>query len=132
MKLTPKLYFGVLGVLLAIGVAVGMRTHPSHVTVAATPAVQADTAIMPAVQLGTPSAYYQPVTHWYKNRRWWKRNAPIIGGAAGGAAIGGLVGGGKGALIGGGIGGTGGYLYKRHKRHQYRHEYGYRYPYRYR
>jgi len=65
-----------------------------------------DTAIMPAVQLGTPSAYYQPVTHWYKNHRWWKRNAPIIGGAAGGAAIGGLIGGGKGALVGGAFGGV--------------------------
>jgi len=129
MKLTPKLYLGVLGVLLAIG----ERTYPSHVTVvASTPPVLADTAIMPAVQLGTPSAYYQPVTHWYKNRRWWKRNAPIVGGAAGGAAIGGLIGGGKGALIGGAVGGTGGYLYKRHKRHQYPHEYAYRHRYRHR
>ena len=132
MKFTPKLYLSVLGVLLAIGQPVGMSTHPSHVTVAAAPAVQAHTAIIPAVQLGTPSAYYQPVTHWYKNHRWWKRNVPIIGGAAGGAAIGGLIGGGKGALIGGAIGGTGGYLYKRHKRHQYRHEYGYRHRYTYR
>jgi hypothetical protein len=89
-----------------------MSTHPSHVTVAAAPAVQAHTAIIPAVQLGTPSAYYQPVTHWYQNRHWWKRNVPIIGGAAGGAAIGGLIGGGKGAIVGGAIGGTGGYLYK--------------------
>jgi uncharacterized protein YcfJ len=132
MKFTPKLCLGVLGVLLAIGVAVGMRIYPSHITVAATPAVQASTAIMPAVQFGTPSAYYQPVTHWYKNHRWWKRNVPIIGGAAGGAAIGGLIGGGKGALVGGAFGGTGGYLYKRHKRHQYRHEYEYRHGYRYR
>src|SRR5215471_19879028 len=87
MKFTPKLCLGVLGVLLAIGEPVGM-SHPSHVTAAATPAVPAETAIMPAVQLGTPYAYYQPVTHWYKNRRRWKRNVPIIGGAAGGAAIG--------------------------------------------
>src|SRR5262245_10055211 len=131
MKFTPKLCLGVLGVLLAIGEPVGM-SHPSHVTAAATPAVPAETAIMPAVQLGTPYAYYQPVTHWYKNRNWWKRNVPIIGGAVGGAAIGGLIGGGKGAIIGGAIGGTGGYLYKRHKRHQYLYEYGYRPRYRYR
>jgi len=131
MRFTSKLYLvGVLGALLTIGEPVGMSAHPSHVTVAGT--VQADTAIMPAVQLGTPSVYYQPVRHWYKNRHWWERNVPIIGGAAGGAAIGGLLGGGKGAIIGGAIGGTGGYLYKRHKRHKYLDEYGYRHRYRYR
>ena len=57
--------------------------------------------------------YYQPVSSWYKNKHWWKRNAPIVGGAGGGALIGGLAGGGKGALIGGAIGGGGGYAYKR-------------------
>jgi outer membrane protein with glycine zipper len=133
MKFTSKLYLvSVLGVLLAIGEAGSTSTHPLGVSVAATSTVQADPARMPAVQLGTASAYYQPVTHWYKDRHWWKRNVPIIGGAAGGAAIGGLFGGGKGAIIGGAIGGTGGYLYKRHKRHQYLHEYGYRHRYRYR
>ncbi|HYA98376.1 MAG TPA: hypothetical protein VEH49_09795 [Methylomirabilota bacterium] len=60
----------------------------------------------------------QPVTHWYKNKNWWKRNAPIVGGAGGGALVGGLLGGGKGAIIGGAVGGGGGYLYKRHKRHE--------------
>lgn len=63
------------------------------------------------------SDYYQPVTSWYKRKGWWKRNAPIIGGAGGGALIGGLAGGGKGALIGGAVGGGGGYVYKRYRRH---------------
>ncbi len=63
--------------------------------------------------------YYQPVSSWYKNKHWWKRNAPIIGGAGGGALIGGLAGGGTGALIGGAVGGGGGYAYKRlsHRNH---------------
>ena len=65
--------------------------------------------------------YYQPISSWYKSKHWWKRNAPIVGGAAGGALIGGLAGGGKGAFIGGAVGGGGGYLYKRLKRHHYHH-----------
>jgi hypothetical protein len=69
------------------------------------------------------SDYYQPVTAWYKNKHWWKRNAPIIGGAGGGALVGGLLGGGKGAIIGGAVGGGGGYLYKRSKRHHEYHHY---------
>jgi len=58
---------------------------------------------------------------WYKNKHWWKRNAPIIGGAGGGAIIGGFAGGGTGAIIGGAAGGGGGYLYKRLK-HSPHHE----------
>jgi hypothetical protein len=69
------------------------------------------------------SDYYQPVSSWYKDKHWWKRNAPIVGGAGGGALVGGLLGGGKGAVIGGAVGGGGGYLYKRSRRH---HEYYYR------
>jgi len=67
------------------------------------------------------SDYYRPVSSWYKNKGWWKRNAPIIGGAGGGALIGGLAGGGKGALIGGAVGGGGGYVYKRYRHHHHRH-----------
>jgi len=85
--------------------------------------------VVPAVAAGfapgfqTDSSVYQPVTHFYKNKHWWKRNAPIIGGAGGGALVGGLVGGGTGALVGGALGGGGGYLYKRHKRHEeYKHQ----------
>jgi hypothetical protein len=55
--------------------------------------------------------------HWYSNKRWWKKNAPIIGGAGGGALIGGLAGGGKGVLIGGAAGAGGGYLVKKLKPH---------------
>ena len=70
---------------------------------------------------GTRPNYYQPVSSWYKNKHWWKRNAPIIGGAGGGALIGGLAGGGTGALIGGAVGGGGGYAYKRlsHRNHNH-------------
>jgi hypothetical protein len=66
--------------------------------------------------------YYQPISAWYKSKGWWRRNAPIVGGAGGGALIGGLAGGGKGALIGGLAGGGGGYLYKHLKqRHDQHH-----------
>ena len=68
---------------------------------------------------------YQPVASWYKNKHWWKRNAPIIGGAGGGTLVGGLVGGGAGALVGGAVGGGGGYLYKRHNEHHQHHYHGY-------
>ena len=82
--------------------------------------VRAIPAVDVAPAPGMRSAYYQPVTSWYKSERWWKRNAPIVGGAGGGALIGGLVGGGKGALIGGAAGGGGGYLYKRYRHHHRR------------
>ncbi|HEY7387462.1 MAG TPA: hypothetical protein VH640_03065 [Bryobacteraceae bacterium] len=80
--------------------------------------------VVPAVEV-TPqaiSANILPVTHWYKNKHWWKKNAPVVGGAAGGALIGGLAGGGKGLLIGGAVGGGGGYLYKRLNERHHRHE----------
>ena len=84
--------------------------------------------IVPAVELspgpGSQTVrpeYYRPVSAWYKNKHWWKKNAPIVGGAAGGALIGGLAGGGKGALIGGAAGGGGGYLYKRLRHHHRDH-----------
>jgi hypothetical protein len=77
-------------------------------------------ALGPGYQTGR-SEYYQPISGWYKNKHWWKRNAPIVGGAAGGALIGGFVGGGKGALIGGAVGGGGGYLYKRSRHHRHYH-----------
>jgi len=77
-----------------------------------------DTSAAPALAL-PDGVYYQPISHWYKSKHWWKRNAPIVGGAGGGALVGGLVGGGTGALVGGAIGGGGGYLYKRSRRHHY-------------
>jgi hypothetical protein len=70
---------------------------------------------------------YQPVSSRYKSKHWWKRNAPIIGGAGGGALIGGLAGGGTGAVIGGAAGAGGGALYKhyhhRHHNHHYYNDY---------
>jgi hypothetical protein len=84
-----------------------------------------DVLITPAVELPASSQSAGPdyilETHWYNNRSWWKRNAPIIGGAAGGGLIGGLAGGGKGLLIGGAAGAGGGALYK-HFRHRHYHE----------
>jgi hypothetical protein len=95
----------------------------SHVTII--PAV--DTVFAPGSEMAR-SNYYQPVSAWYKSKHWWKRNAPIIGGAGGGALVGGLVGGGAGAIVGGAVGGGGGYLYKRAKRHhEYNHENQYNY-----
>jgi hypothetical protein len=89
--------------------------------------------LVPAVDIyqATPPSYYSPVAAWYKNKQWWKRNAPIVGGAAGGALFGGLLGGGKGALIGGAVGGGGGYAYKRlshrHKNHNHNQNYNQNY-----
>jgi hypothetical protein len=99
---------------------------PNRSVVAQNAGTAAGASVIPAVAVGfapgTESFVYQPVTHFYKNKGWWKRNAPIIGGAGGGALVGGLVGGGTGALVGGAVGGGGGYLYKRHRRHEeYRH-----------
>ena len=59
---------------------------------------------------------------WYNSKHWWKKHAPIVGGAAGGALIGGLAGGGTGAVIGGAAGGGGGYLYKHFKDHDHHPE----------
>jgi hypothetical protein len=88
-----------------------------------------DIPVFPAVEVvpqaglqGPAQANIQPVTHWYKSKHWWKKNAPIVGGAAGGALIGGLAGGGKGLLIGGAVGGGGGYAYKRLEERHHRHE----------
>lgn len=94
--------------------------NPYNVAQSSNPPV----AVIPAVMtgFGWQTYSYQPVTHWYKSKHWWHRNAPIVGGAAGGALVGGLVGGGTGAVVGGAVGGGGGYLYKRSRRHHYHHE----------
>jgi hypothetical protein len=94
------------------------RSLQTNDPVAIVPAVEL--APGPSLQTVRPDYDYQPISSWYKNKHWWKRNAPIVGGAAGGALIGGLAGGGKGALIGGAAGGGGGYLYKRLKHHYHR------------
>jgi hypothetical protein len=144
MNFTPKISVGpVVSGILTIAV-VGMIGSVSHVAPAPAPIVAAQDVfavqesfqtsdrlpIVPAVELipapgvQTARPQYQPISSWYKSKHWWKRNAPIVGGAGGGALIGGLAGGGTGALIGGAAGGGGGYLYKRyrhHNRNYYRH-----------
>jgi Glycine zipper len=128
MNVTPRFILGsLLSGILAV-VMVGMTGLSRYASPLPAPAVtlQASLAasdLVPAIAYGTAKpAEYQPVTAWYKSKHWWKRNAPIVGGAAGGALVGGLVGGGTGALVGGAIGGGGGYLYKRHEEH-HRHHY---------
>jgi hypothetical protein len=145
MNFTPKVNVGpVVRGILAIAV-VGLIGWVSRVAPAPAPIATQDIAvqesfqtsdIVPAVELApgpglqtSRPEYYQPISSWYKNKHWWKRNAPIVGGAAGGALIGGFAGGGKGAIIGGAAGGGGGYLYKRSRHHHhnyYRHRNYYR------
>ena len=126
MNFTPKtnkrpVVRGILTIVAAVGLIGWLgRVVPSprepFETGVNVPAAVLSTAR--AVQTARPQ-YYQPVTAWYKNKHWWKRNAPIVGGAAGGALVGGLVGGGKGVVIGGAAGGGGGYLYKRLHHHNH-------------
>jgi hypothetical protein len=132
MNFTPKNRAGsIIDGLLAIVVAgsIAWFTHlPSEpIAYSHSPVVASMPAGVPPVELAAagPSgpSYYQPVSSWYKNKHWWKRNAPIVGGAGGGALVGGLVGGGTGAVIGGAAGGGAGYLYKRHKTHERHREY---------
>ena len=102
-------------------------TVPAQNTIAVeqTTGVSHDSIVTPLVWSDSAASQYtyQPISSWYKNKHWWKRNAPIVGGAGGGALIGGLAGGGTGALIGGAVGGGGGYLYKRHKTHERHRKY---------
>jgi uncharacterized protein YcfJ len=138
MNFTPKMNVGALvSGILTIAV-VGLIGPVRHLCAASAPIVATHEAlaeqaffqtgssapVVPAVELAPAQRsqtarpeHYQPVTAWYKNKHWWKKNAPIIGGAAGGGLIGGLAGGGKGAIIGGAAGGGGGYLYKRLRHH---------------
>uniref|UniRef100_Q026C6 Glycine zipper domain-containing protein n=1 Tax=Solibacter usitatus (strain Ellin6076) TaxID=234267 RepID=Q026C6_SOLUE len=129
MNFTPKfnvrtIFGGILTVAVVVLIAWISEVSPAtRPTVARHDAFQSfqtgnPALVVPAVELGQTSGY-QPIA-WYKNKSWWKRNAPIVGGAGGGALVGGLLGGGKGALIGGAVGGGGGYLYKRY-RHSHSH-----------
>lgn len=94
-----------------------VQTRQASDIVAVLPAV--DQAPAPGLQTAKPDNYQ--LIHWYGSKHWWKRNAPIVGGAGGGALIGGLAGGGAGALIGGAVGAGGGALYKHYShRHHYR------------
>ena len=129
MNFTPKTNVGavVRGILTiaVVGLIIGWVNHAvvqesptSDQRLALSAALGSDQTVKPE--------YYQTISSWYKNKHWWKRNAPIVGGAAGGALIGGLAGGGTGALIGGAVGGGGGYAYKRLRHNHYKHQ-GYRY-----
>src|SRR5689334_12363904 len=92
MNFTPKIYIAVLGAILALGVAIGWKS--SHAPRAFQPTVAAQdayVAVIPAIQLGSPNDYYLPVSSWYKNKSWWKKHGPVVGGAGGGALVGGLV-----------------------------------------
>ena len=140
MNFTPRIKVGLTSgvVALALGLAAGRPVAPgvaSHDTLRTQKPFGAS-RIVPTLEVveiapGTDrlmakSADYTPISSWYKNKHWWKRNAPVVGGAAGGALIGGLAGGGKGAIIGGAVGGGGGYLYKRlhhHSHHDNHHDY---------
>jgi hypothetical protein len=146
MKFTPKSNTGAIisGVLIIAVALIGIShsaiwssaDHPSQVSLQIQGSSQdcdiGRAQITPALYWSPAGAartagpaYYQPVAHWYRSKSWWKRNAPIVGGAAGGALIGGLAGGGTGALIGGAVGGGGGYAYKRLKNHHSDHDYRY-------
>jgi hypothetical protein len=138
MKFTPKSYVVpiICGVLI---IAPTGRNKANDSKDTATVAVQnasatskifetnGDISITPAVER-IPLAGAQiaaandfSTVAWYKNKHWWKKNAPIIGGAAGGGLIGGLAGGGAGAVIGGAAGAGGGALYKHYKGHHSHH-----------
>jgi hypothetical protein len=139
MNITPKFNLGTInrGVLIIavvglIGLVTQVALVPAPIAATGDGIAARDfsqtNAIVPAVDLIPAPGLQAPgpgsyqLAAWYGNKHWWKRNAPIVGGAAGGALIGGLAGGGKGVLIGGAAGGGGGYLYKRlHHRH-YHHE----------
>ena len=132
MNFTPKTDVGAIfrGILtiLVVGLIIGWVNH-SGVT-EFLPTSDNALAAQPAPSAGLQTAnpeYYQPISSWYKNKHWWKRNAPIGGGAAGGALIGGLAGGGTGAVIGGAVGGGGGYAYKRLRHNHHHYNNGYRY-----
>jgi hypothetical protein len=121
MSFTPNVIVRAIDKLVVATAVIGViwcfaQTAPAPAPIPAQPRAA---FVMPAVLDSSASAYYQPVTAWYKSKHWWKRNAPIVGGAGGGAIVGGLVGGGTGAIIGGAAGGGAGYAYKRLKHKHY-------------
>ena len=125
MHFTPKLKIrrAVQGILAIT--AVGLILSVSHIATAPLPVAANAVFINPALEyiptadFRTAGPEYFQLVHWYNSKHWWKRNAPIVGGAGGGALIGGLAGGGTGALVGGAVGGAGGYAYKRYHHHHH-------------
>ena len=130
MNFTPKTHVGavVRGILtiLVVGLIIGWFNHSGVQEFLGDQGPAPQPALVAGLQTAKPE-YYQPVSSWYKNKHWWKRNAPIVGGAAGGALIGGLAGGGTGAVIGGAVGGGGGYAYKRLRHNHHHNNNRYRY-----
>ena len=136
MNFTPKIdvrpiVYGILTVAVVGLIAWGSHVIPAPMPVAAThetlavPEVTQSSPAVPVVPavLRTPAPGFQTArleyVSWTTSKHWWKRNAPIVGGAGGGALIGGLAGGGKGALSGGAVGAGGGYAYKRYHHHDH-------------
>jgi hypothetical protein len=139
MKFTPKSYVVpiICGTLIiTAGVRnktmnrIGPASQPTVALQDTATTFKTDVPVFTAVER-IPLAGIQAATRddvlnvkWYKSKHWWKRNAPIVGGAGGGALIGGLAGGGVGAVIGGAAGAGGGALYKHyHHRHHRGTEY---------
>ena len=121
-KFTQKMIVGLSSVVLAFAAIVSTEgaSHASSASaVVSRQSFETSGAVPGAQAMDLPpaanSTEHQLISSWYKDKHWWKRNAPIVGGAGGGALVGGLLGGGKGAIIGGAVGGGGGYLYKRFK-----------------
>jgi Glycine zipper len=114
MKFTPKTTTRLAGAILAVA-GLGGTAWPSDVAPYRAPVIPAVEQTPGGGPTGAAQENYIHLSHWYNNKYWWKRHAPIIGGAAGGGLIGGLAGGGKGALIGGAAGAGGGALYKHYK-----------------
>jgi uncharacterized protein YcfJ len=139
MNFTPKIHVHSVVLIIAVVGLIGWTLHVTPAPIVATPdtvnqeffQTSDHTPVLsaigitpvPGLQTAKPD-YYQPVTA--KKKHWFKRNAPILGGAGGGALVGGLIGGGTGAVIGGAAGAGGGYLYKRHKNHHHNNDYYYK------
>jgi len=137
MHFTPRINIrplrrGTLALVVTGSIGFSQAGTASAPIVAAEKSFPATYTTTPATQLASATGFqtqagsYQAIA-WYKNKHWWKKNAPIIGGAGGGAVVGGLLGGGTGAIVGGAIGGGGGYAYKRLKHHhnQQNHSHNY-------
>jgi hypothetical protein len=128
MKFTAKLYVVsiVCGILIVAEAGGNKAINPTGPEPAAAPGTfvtNTNVLIIPAVEriplAGVAAANDFSTVAWYKNKHWWKKNAPIIGGAGGGALIGGLAGGGVGAVVGGAAGAGGGALYKHYRDHHH-------------
>jgi hypothetical protein len=128
---TGVLIVAVVGLISSVNQVAPVAAHHDSLALPGSLQTGSPAWVIPAVQLNSAPRFgnsrpeYYPVSSWYKNKHWWKRNAPIVGGVGGGALIGGLAGGGTGALIGGAVGGAGGYAYKHYHHHHHYHNHYY-------